>query len=147
MEWVLALLSLVIGLGGGYFIAHNGDREKKRADSLKNELDCVNAELHEYRGRVNQHFSRTAELVEALAVNSREIYNHLAEGSQKLCDVDVVKIQQKGATSLPKQASEATSASAARRIKSSESTTETLEEGWYEILPEMEERQKEEPMH
>ena len=94
MEWWYAVAALIIGAGAGFFIGRGGDRVRKRADELQLELDSVNNELSEYRGRVTRHFSRTAELVDALAANSREIYNHLAEGSEQLCDTSAVRMKQ-----------------------------------------------------
>jgi len=145
MEWWLALTTLIIGAAGGYFIARSSDRNKKRADVLQGELDVVNSELNDYRGRVSQHFSRTAELVDALAANSREIYNHLAEGSQNLCGPDAVMIRRDGSTQLPAQSDPLPDAA----VSDTETApaAEKPDEGWYEILPEVEDRKVEEPVH
>jgi uncharacterized membrane-anchored protein YhcB (DUF1043 family) len=146
MEWWYALTTLLIGAIGGFVIARAGDRNKRRAEALQGELDMVNLELNDYRGRVNQHFARTAELVDALAANSREIYNHLAEGSQSLCDPNAIKIKQApAAPSLSKQADDATVVMAG--VTAADSVADKPDEGWYEILPETDERKLEEPVH
>jgi len=146
MEWWLALTTLIIGVFGGFVIARSSDRNKKRADALQSELETINVELNEYRGRVTQHFARTAELVDALAANSREIYNHLAEGSQKLCASDAIKMQQDiGAQPLPKQPADVSAVTA--ESVTTDPVAEKPDEGWYEILPETDERKVEDPVH
>jgi hypothetical protein len=145
MEWWLALAALIIGVTAGFIFGRIGDASRKRAETLQNELDSVNVELNEYRGRVTRHFTRTAELVDALAANSREIYNHLAEGSQKLCDANTKKIDQETTGSLPTQATEDTVVKDSH-IKP-DAAVEKPDEGWYEILPETDERKVEEPVH
>jgi len=144
MEWWPVLAALIIGVVGGFVIAHSGDRNKKRADALQTELESVNTELDEYRNRVTQHFSRTAELVDALAANSREIYNHLAEGSQRLCDSDAIKIQQEKTQPLTQQVKKT---SEILDDSGAEAITDKPDEGWYEILPETDERKVEDPVH
>lgn len=159
MEWVLALTTLVLGLMAGFFLASSSDRNKRRADELQDQLDSVSAELDEYRGQVTKHFVRTAELVDALAANSREIYNHLAEGSQSLCDANAIKLSQ---TEQPKLQpdSESTSQAAASVVVTDTRLNITKEheaekqqpeavaqpdEGWYEIMPETEDADS--PVH
>ncbi len=147
MEWVLALTTLVLGLMAGFFLASTGDRNKRRADSLQEQLDNVSAELDEYRNQVTRHFVRTAELVDALAANSREIYNHLAEGSHNLCDADVIKLDQSTSAKIAPEsdaASVVVTDTPLHTVKTdavNEQSTETAattqpDEGWYEILPE-----------
>jgi len=145
MEWWLALTTLIIGIFGGFVIARSSDRNKKRADALQDELETINVELNEYRGRVTRHFSRTAELVDALAANSREIYNHLAEGSEKLCDAGAVKMQHDKTRPLPEQTPE--SSAVLDDAVTTDPVVEKPDEGWYEILPETDERKVEEAAH
>jgi len=143
MEWWYAITALIIGVGGGFFIGRSGDRVRKRADELQLELDSVNNELNEYRGRVTRHFSRTAELVDALAANSRAIYNHLAEGSEQLCDSSAVRMQQ----DKPEVLQADTPAAETVDTDVQEPATAKPDEGWYEIMPEPDERKVEEPVH
>jgi len=142
MEWWFAVAALAIGAGAGFFIGRGGDRVRKRADELQLELDSVNNELNEYRGNVTRHFSRTAELVDALAANSREIYNHLATGSEQLCDPGAVRMKQDKREALQANTPVVESA---EQIDSTETFAAKPEEGWYEIMPESDERKVKEP--
>jgi len=144
MEWWFAVTGLVIGAGAGFFVGRGGDRARKRADELQLELDSVNNELNEYRGHVTRHFSRTAELVDALAANSREIYNHLAAGSEQLCDPGAVRMKQDKREVLQADTPVVESADNSDAV---ETTAAKPEEGWYEIMPESDERKIEEPAH
>jgi uncharacterized membrane-anchored protein YhcB (DUF1043 family) len=141
MDWWLALTTLVIGVLGGFAIARSGDSNRRKAADLQAQLDAANAELSDYRLSVTRHFSRTAELVDALAANSREIYRHLAEGSERLCDSDAVK--------LGKYDDKPGIAGETKRSSRQEATAEPggeanpqskPDDGWYEILPESEEQ-------
>jgi uncharacterized membrane-anchored protein YhcB (DUF1043 family) len=136
MGWWLPLTTLVIGIVGGVFIARSSDRDRRKATDLQLQLDSLNTELNEYRNRVTRHFARTAELVDALAANSREIYRHLAEGSEKLCDTDAVKLGQfddkLGLGDQKTQTAESVTA-----VEPSEPPKP--DDGWYEILPETDE--------
>jgi len=140
-EW-LPLATLVIGIVGGVFLARSGDSNRRKAVDLQQQLDAANTELSDYRTRVSRHFSRTAELVDALAENSREIYNHLAEGSEKLCDVDVVKLGQFDVK--PSLTTKSEPSPQAETVIPGEETTPTKpDDGWYEIMPETDEQRNE----
>jgi len=149
MEWWLALAALVVGVLAGFYLATTSDRNKRRADTLQDKLDSVSTELDDYRNRVTKHFVRTAELVDALAANSREIYNHLADGSQNLCDTDAVKLKHDAQSQKLSYSDDAsvvvtdnTLNTSVTKSKSSrsENTTPHPEEGWFEILPETDEK-------
>ena len=145
MEWWFAITALIIGAVGGFAIGRSGDRVRKRAAALQDELNSVNVELNEYRGRVTRHFARTAELVDSLAANSRDIYNHLAQGSQQLCDTRAVRMQQDKPEVLQKKPGSADAVPDADA--KADPAAVKPDEGWYEILPEAEDRKVEEPVH
>ena len=70
VEWiVLASVGVLIGLGLGFFLGRLGGKGSSQ------KLADVEAELEEYRQEVSEHFSR----------QYRELYEHMAAGSEKLC--------------------------------------------------------------
>ncbi len=58
----------------------------KQAEQVKSELDAARDELGSYRDSVNEHFDKTAELVNDLTQNYVKVYQHLAAGAQTLGD-------------------------------------------------------------
>jgi len=139
MGWWLPLTTLVIGVVGGFFIARSNDSNRRKAADLQEQLDVVNTELNDYRNRVTRHFARTAELVDALAANSRDIYRHLAEGSENLCDSDAVKLRRFDDT--PSLSGQAQTRPEPGPVSESTEDIPPIkpDDGWYEILPETDE--------
>jgi len=103
MEWLYAVVGVVAGLLIGALLGRAGSSAKQIGDELKQ----TKQELDAYRDKVTQHFSRTAELVEILAANSRDIYRHLASGSEELCNSDAVRLSDTVLKTLPESAVEA----------------------------------------
>lgn len=80
VEWiVLASVGALVGLGLGFFLGRLGGKGSSQ------KLADVEAELEEYRQEVSQHFSRSAEHFQAIGRQYRELYEHMAAGSEKLC--------------------------------------------------------------
>ena len=102
MEWMFAVAGVAAGLLIGIWLGRASSSAKQLGEELKQTKD----ELDAYRGKVTQHFVRTAELVDVLAANSRDIYQHLASGSQELCNSDAVRLSDTVLKSLPDTAGE-----------------------------------------
>lgn len=77
-----ALIILVVGGAIGYYLG----RLQQSAKSAR--LEEVESEFDTYRKDVTEHFSKTAEQFQAIGLQYRELYNHLAEGSAALCQLD-----------------------------------------------------------
>lgn len=84
----IALLSIVLLLAGGgigFYLARLG----QAAETAK--LEEVETEFDAYRQQVTEHFGKTADQFHAIGQQYRELYEHLAEGSQALCKLDAVE--------------------------------------------------------
>ncbi|MEM7082193.1 MAG: DUF1043 family protein [Pseudomonadota bacterium] len=77
--WVVALISVLLGVGLGVLIARVFAR-----DSGGRTAADVQAELDQYKEEVGQHFTTTSELFRDLTEKYRDVYNHLASGAQSL---------------------------------------------------------------
>jgi uncharacterized membrane-anchored protein YhcB (DUF1043 family) len=66
----------------GYFVNTGSDDNNR----LEKELEESRKELKNYRTEVSGHFQATANKVNALTENYRDVYEHLARGAQSLCD-------------------------------------------------------------
>ncbi len=80
VEWIVLLsVAVFVGLGLGFFAG----RLSGRGNNQK--LADVEAELEDYRTKVTEHFSQSAEHFQAIGRQYRELYEHMAVGSEKLC--------------------------------------------------------------
>jgi len=69
-----------------FFIGRLTSREREDKKRLEIELEESREELKSYRSEVTSHFQETAHKFNALTENYRNIYEHLAQGAQSLCD-------------------------------------------------------------
>ncbi len=73
---------LFIGGGIGYWAGRAGiGGSKTRADKAEAELD-------EYKRNVTEHFGQTAAHFQAIGKQYRELYEHMSNGAQVLCEPD-----------------------------------------------------------
>jgi uncharacterized protein len=75
-------LALVAGVGVGYLLFMAVERRKTGGKTAAE----IHAELQEYREQVQEHFTKTSDLFQNLTVQYRELYDHLANGAQDLCE-------------------------------------------------------------
>ncbi len=83
--WGIGLIcfafGLVAGIAGSYLIS----RKQQRVEELASQLSSAQQQLDGYREQVGQHFLKTSDLVQKMTSSYRDIYEHLANGSQTLC--------------------------------------------------------------
>ena len=89
--WVLAIgfAILAIGVIIGMIIGYFGLGDSRRSQELQNELDTLQQEFELYKDKVSRHFLQTSELVQKMTSSYREVYEHLASGSEELCSTPV----------------------------------------------------------
>jgi len=84
--WVTGLITFALGIACGagftYLMAGNN---RRRTSELQEKFDQLQQELDGYRDQVGQHFRKTSELVQAMTDSYRNVYEHLAKGSEVLC--------------------------------------------------------------
>lgn len=79
---VVAALASIAGFFIGIGVMMILDRRRaggKSVDQLREEFD-------DYREKVASHFGETSELFRDMTEKYRDVYNHLAAGSQSLCE-------------------------------------------------------------
>jgi len=76
-----ALAGVLVGLGVAHFVLPDAKKVKR----LEAEIERLRREHEEYRGRVNGHFHKTAELISTMTASYKAVYDHLSEGAQELC--------------------------------------------------------------
>lgn len=90
---IWALLALIAGLAGGFFIGRSTNAGVKRSMQLDHELREARTELDRYRTQVVEHFTTTANLVNKLSADYRAVHDHLARGAQELARGQVPRIE------------------------------------------------------
>src|SRR5690554_1836663 len=85
MTWLLwAALAAVAGIAIGFFAGRSSSAGVKRSMELDQELRAARDELERYRSGVVEHFTTTAQLINRLTADYREVYQHLSRGAQEL---------------------------------------------------------------
>ena len=73
---------LLVGGGVGFWVGRSG------IGGSKARVEKAEAELEEYKRSVTEHFGQTAEHFQAIGKQYRELYEHMANGAQVLCEPD-----------------------------------------------------------
>jgi uncharacterized membrane-anchored protein YhcB (DUF1043 family) len=84
--WGIGLIGFALGVACGMGIAYVTLCNSRRSKLLQEKCDALQREFDAYRGQVGHHFQRTSELVQKMTDSYREVYEHLATGSQALCE-------------------------------------------------------------
>jgi hypothetical protein len=83
---LIALTSLLAGGAAGWFLRRLFDPAEQRIAELERRLAESATALQDYRREVTDHFRGTAERVNRLTEDYRELHAHLSEGAIALCD-------------------------------------------------------------
>lgn len=84
MTWEYALIGLVVGIIIGAVAMRFGNRKLRQQQTLQHELEKSKGELDEYREELTSHFARSAELLDNMADDYRQLYQHMAKSSNSL---------------------------------------------------------------
>ncbi|GMQ83500.1 MAG: hypothetical protein BMS9Abin06_0235 [Gammaproteobacteria bacterium] len=84
--WATGLITFVLGIacGAGFTYLMTGNN-RRRTTELQARLDQLQQEFDGYRDQVGRHFRKTSELVQSMTDSYRNVYEHLAKGSEALC--------------------------------------------------------------
>ncbi|MEI2265347.1 Z-ring associated protein ZapG [Erwinia sp. CGal63] len=84
MTWEYGLIGLVAGLIIGALVMRFGNKKLREQRSQQYELEKTKAELADYREELTSHFAQSAELLDNMARDYRQLYQHMAKGSNSL---------------------------------------------------------------
>ncbi|WP_426578025.1 Z-ring associated protein ZapG [Xenorhabdus stockiae] len=84
MTWEYALIGLIVGFIIGALAVRFGSRKLRQQNAVQAELEKNRAELEEYRKELVSHFARSAELLDNMARDYRQLYQHMAKSSNEL---------------------------------------------------------------
>lgn len=84
MTWEYALIGLVVGIIIGALAMRFGNRKLRQQQTLQDELEKNKTDLDQYRLELVNHFARSAELLDNMAKDYRQLYQHMATSSNNL---------------------------------------------------------------
>jgi len=84
MTWEYGLIGLVIGIIVGAVAMRFGNKKLREQRSMQYELEKSKAELADYREELTNHFAQSAELLDNMARDYRQLYQHMAKSSNNL---------------------------------------------------------------
>lgn len=93
MDLLTGMAVLAVGVLIGVAISKWIVFQKGRAAALAKQLDEVHAEYAGYQEKVDQHFRKTADLLNALSSNYGAMHQHLALGVQTLSQRNLPHVQ------------------------------------------------------
>jgi len=82
---LVAIFCLILGVVCGLLFGRATNAPLQETQKLKDSLNQVQSEFDIYKAEVTQHFTKTAELVNSMTDNYRNVHTHLAGGAQTLC--------------------------------------------------------------
>ena len=74
----------MIGIIVGAVVMRFGNKKLREQRSMQYELEKSKAELADYREELTNHFAQSAELLDNMARDYRQLYQHMAKGSNDL---------------------------------------------------------------
>lgn len=89
--WLISIISLLIGAVIGFLMGRSGNTSNRQAE-LAEQLDSTTKELENYKEEVNEHFEKTAALVNNLTNSYKEVHEHLATGAVDLCKAGTIDL-------------------------------------------------------
>ncbi|MDN3518633.1 DUF1043 family protein [Aquisalimonas lutea] len=84
MTTIVWIIVVLVCLAGGIWLGRYTAPGVERSRALEKERDEAQAELQRYREDVRNHFEKTAHLFNQVTTGYRQLYEHLAEGSERL---------------------------------------------------------------
>ncbi|OCQ52382.1 Inner membrane protein YhcB [Photorhabdus australis subsp. thailandensis] len=84
MTWEYALIGLIVGFVIGALVMRFGNTKLRQQEALQTELENSKSELEEYRKELVGHFAHSAELLDNMARDYRQLYQHMVKSSHEL---------------------------------------------------------------
>lgn len=83
--WLTAIGCLAAGAAAGWLLRIFLDPSEQKLRDAETRIRASEAALEDYRRQVTEHFRGTADRVNRLTEDYRDLHTHLAEGAMGLC--------------------------------------------------------------
>lgn len=84
---LIGLIGLVIGAAIGYFWGRSSTTDT----SQEQKVESLQKEIEDYKASVSSHFQQTASMISEMNDSYKGVIQHLASGSQDLCDAGTAR--------------------------------------------------------
>lgn len=84
MSWLFYLIMFAAGSFAGYALAKSRNPDT-RVRELEEHLTALQRKYEHYQDSVTSHFVSTAQMINTLSNNYREVHDHLQRGAETLC--------------------------------------------------------------
>lgn len=81
MTWEYGAIGFVAGLIFGVLMMMFGTTRSRDINKIQKELDKTKAELGTYRNEMKAHFANSADLLDKMAQDYRQLYDYMAKSS------------------------------------------------------------------
>ncbi len=86
---VVAAIAFIVGSLLSLLLTRSFSASEQKARTLETRLQQAEENLADYQQEVTDHFAETAQLVNNLTQNYKEVHEHLAGSALKLANVDI----------------------------------------------------------
>ncbi|MGI9283669.1 MAG: YhcB family protein [Endozoicomonas sp.] len=89
--WFVGSLAFLAGMAGGALLYHLLAGPRSDRGKMENQLKDLEADFKQYQDSVADHFNTTAHLINKLTDSYKDVYEHMANSADVLCEDDSVK--------------------------------------------------------
>lgn len=90
---LIAFLSVTAGLIAGAWLINKLSPSQQNRKALEQHIQKLQRQQQDYQDQVNQHFSKTAELLNQMTESYRDVHNHLARSAADLTSHGISPLQ------------------------------------------------------
>jgi hypothetical protein len=90
---LIAFVSLIVGLAVGAWLINKLSPSQQNRKALEKHIQKLQRQQQDYQDEVNQHFSKTAELLNQMTESYRDVHNHLAKSASQLTSHGISPLQ------------------------------------------------------
>ncbi len=90
---LIAFLSLLAGLATGAWLINKMSPSQQNRKALEKHIQKLQQQQQDYQDQVNQHFSKTADLLNTMTESYRDVHNHLARSAADLTSHGISPLQ------------------------------------------------------
>ncbi len=90
---LIAFLALIAGLAAGAWLVNKLSPSHQNRKALENHIQKLQRQQQDYQEQVNQHFNKTADLLNQMTESYRDVHNHLAKSAGELTSHGISPLQ------------------------------------------------------
>jgi uncharacterized membrane-anchored protein YhcB (DUF1043 family) len=89
--WLVGVLGFIVGVAAGALLYKQFLSDSASIRKITEELETMQETHQDYRQNVYSHFENTAQLVNALTQNYKDLYERLARDADMLCPEEITR--------------------------------------------------------